>query len=127
MSVRVEGKLFTGNVSAAFFRAANQTKDRALKVTRDRTRVKTGKLRSGWVSQITGGSSSISLAIMNGVEYAVFQENGTKYIPPMMAAAAGLETATSLFQQELQRELTVEIGGSIQSLASSSRTPKVSR
>lgn len=119
MSVKREGKLFTGNPSRAFQRAARRTSDRALRVTRDKSRVKTGRMRSGWQAQITGNSSGVSLTISNNVPYTIFQERGTKYVAPMLAAAAGLETATAIFQQELQHELTGELGGYIQSLASS--------
>ncbi|MBW4443088.1 MAG: hypothetical protein KME10_17980 [Plectolyngbya sp. WJT66-NPBG17] len=121
MTVKLTGKVFTGSPRRAFLNAANRTKDRALRVTRDRSRVRTGKMRAGWRTEITNGTHSLSLAISNQVPYTVYQERGTKYISPMLAAAAGLQTATTLFQQELQNELQSELGGAIRSRASSGR------
>lgn len=125
MSVKIEGKVFGGRPAMAMKKAAERVRPKALKLTRDRTRVKGGTLRSGWAVEIGGGSKSVQLSISNNVFYARYQEFGTSRIEPMNAAANSLSDAETLFKQELQKELQSQLGGTIESLASSNSNPSL--
>lgn len=117
VSVKAEGKLFSGRPSRSVLKAAKSAQDKALASTRARTRVKTGNLKGAWQANISSASSGVSLAITNDVYYAKYQEYGTRYISPMGASKKGLSDAKSVFQQELQRELKNDLGGRIEYLA----------
>lgn len=119
MSVKIEGKLFRGRPSIAVMKAAQTTRTKALKLTRDRSRVDTGAMKSGWSVNVKGGSSGVQLSISNDVFYTKYQEFGTSKIAPMYAATKSMVDAKTIFQQELQKELKSSLGGRIDYLVSS--------
>lgn len=116
MSVQVTGKLFTGSSSKALLSAANKTKGKTLKVTRDFTRVRIVQ-RMGWKADISTGSSSVTLSFYNTTPYK--PRSGNDYTPLMLVAAHGLQTAESLFQTELQKAVREELGGEVRVFANS--------
>lgn len=114
--VVVEGKLFSGSATSAVVRAANKTKSYAVGLAKQRSRVDTGAMQRGWYGDIKRGGNSVQLAIKNDVYYAPFQEYGTKHVRPMLAGTRAVEESLSYFKEELQRELSSELGGRLESI-----------
>lgn len=69
-------------VEETCFRIENEAKSRS--------RWKTGNMRGGWQSQMTGKTEGV---VYNLVEYAIFHEYGTRHMSaqPMLTPAVALE------------------------------------
>lgn len=115
--VKVEGKLFTGNVNAAVNRAVDKLRPQAINIVRSNTPVRTGLLKSNWFTEVGRSSNSVTMALHNDTRYASFVEYGTRFMKPRAMARRSMPAIRERFTQILQDELNQELGSDISNIS----------
>jgi hypothetical protein len=97
-------------------RAAERIKDLLVEKIQPNCRVKTGNERDGWArdSYVESGEDGIDKAVAaNTVEYAVYQNYGTKYISPTWELQIGMSEAAAEAREIWAEELRAALNGDV--------------